>query len=201
MPVAEEVKAPPPAPAPTARRPAPESLPVLPPKPASSAEVVTSAAPLPPPPAATAELGEAAREQIAAILHTVLESTLAPAIAKQKELEGRLDALQRAANPRSSQSGLAAVRAMSPSVDITGSLGSGSGVPGPRPSMISTSYGLVSVMPGPTARPAIEEALEKVGPIEVPDFAGKRKFAGAIVIGILILAVVGAILATILSYS
>ena len=66
---------------------------------------------------------------------------------------------------------------------------------------MSTSYGLVSVSPGPAPRPAIEEALERVGPIDVPDFAGKRKFAGGIVIALLIIAVVGAILATILSYS
>ena len=48
---------------------------------------------------------------------------------------------------------------------------------------------------------AIEEALERVGPIDVPDFGGSRRLVGGIVIGILILGVIGAILATILSYS
>lgn len=225
MPVAEEVKPPPPAPAARKAEPAPQ----IPPRPPSSAEIVTSAAPLPAPAArsvvaaeprpapaapasdpapapASVELSDAAVEQLASIVHGVLESTLGPLKTKQKELEARLETLQKASAPiiqavtrQPSQTSLAPVRSMSPSVDITGSFSSGA--PGPRPSMISTSYGLVSVMPGPAPRPAIEAALERVGPIDVPDFAGKRKFAGGIVIGILILAVVGAILATILSYS
>ena len=203
MPVAEEVKPPPP---PTTRRSA-ASFPPLPP---SSQDVVTSARPrsvapepmrprtpsIPPAALAPAELGEAAQEQLAAIIHTVLESTLAPAIAKQKELEARLEALQKAPPARTtSQTSLAAVRSLSPSAEQAST-----STP-PRAAMISTSYGLVSVMPGPAPRPAIEEALERVGPIDVPDFAGKRKFAGGIVIAILIIAVVGAILATIRSYS
>lgn len=197
MPVAEEAK-PPPPPAATARRSAADFAPI-PPRPPSSAEIVTSAAPLPAASVAAAppsqvELADEAVEQLAAVVHAVLESSVAPLKAKQKELEARLEALQKAR-----RSSAPPVRSMAPSVDVTGSLGSAA--PGPRPSMISTSYGLVSVMPGPPPRPAIEEALERVGPIDVPDFAGKRKFAGGVVIGVLILAVVGAILATVLSYS
>jgi hypothetical protein len=196
MPVAEEVK---PPPIPPARKSA-ASFPQLPPRPPSSSDLVTSAPAIPaaaparprsvaPEPMPPAELGEVAQEQLAAIIHTVLESTLAPAIAKQKELEARLEALQKAPVIRASSQA-----SLSPAVQPSTSSP-------PRAAMISTSYGLVSVIPGPAARPAIEEALEKVGPIDVPDFAGKRKFAGGIVIGLLILAVVGAILATILSYS
>jgi hypothetical protein len=197
VPVAEEVK---PPPIPPARK-SSASFPPLPPRPPSSADLVTSAPAIPaaaptrprsvtPEPLPASELGEAAQEQLAAIIHSVLESTLAPAIAKQKELEARLEALQK---------GLASARvqsqaSLSPAVAASTSSA-------PRPAMISTSYGLVSVIPGPAPRPAIEEALERVGPIDVPDFAGKRKFAGGIVIAILIIAVVGAILATILSYS
>lgn len=226
MPVADEVKPPPP---PLTARKSSAELGPIPPRPPSSAEIVTSASPLPatsrvpsPSPrdaetplapaviesspqvggAGTVELSDAAVEQLAAIVQTVFDSTIAPLRTKQGELEARLQLLlQKAPAPmrQPSISGLAPVRSMAPSVDITGSFNSN--VPGARPSLISTSYGLVSVMPGPAPRPAIDEALERVGPIDVPDFAGKRKFAGAIVIGILILAVVGAILATILSYS
>lgn len=222
MPVAEEVKPTPVAPPviPSSRKSVTELTPFapstapIPPRPPSSADIVTSAPAMPaarpvtpepltapspsaPSPSPPAELSDAAQEQLAAILHTVIESTLAPAIAKQKELEARLEALQKAPAVRvQSQSSLSpVVRSMSPnSAELSASTP-------PRPSMVSTSYGLVSVMPGPAPRPAIEEALERVGPIDVPDFAGKRKFAGGIVIAILIIGVVGAILATILSYS
>lgn len=87
---------------------------------------------------------------------------------------------------------------MAPSIDVTGSLAP---APTPRASLIMTSYGPVSVMPGPAPRPAMDVALENVGPIDMPDFAGKRKFAGRIIIGLLILGVISAIVATVLSYS
>lgn len=148
---------------------------------------------------------EAAQEQLTAILRNVLESTLAPVLAKQQELETRVEALQ--AKP--STVGMTPTinvrtttgthRSAAPSVDITGSFNSGA--PSQRPALIATSYGLVSVPSVPAPRPAIEEALEKVGPVDVPDFGGKRRLVGGIVIGILILGVIGAILATILSYS
>jgi hypothetical protein len=153
------------------------------------------------PAAGTSPLTEAAQEQLTAILRTVLESTLAPVLEKHKELESRIEALQARKSAPSSRtpiSSLTPVRSTAPSVDITGSFNSNA--PG-RVSMVNTSYGLVSVLPGPAPRPQIDVDLERVGPIDVPDFAGKRKFAGAIVIGVLILAVVGAIVATILSYS
>jgi hypothetical protein len=215
MPVAEELKPPPPP-----VRAKTESVLPIPPRPPSSADIVTSAAPMPkgdrpsqlplppralstpPPPVVQSEppkLSEAAQEQVTAILRTVLESTLAPVLSKQQELEARLEALQKTPSVvrQPSSNSLQPVRSMAPSVDITGSVST----PPVRASMVSTSYGLVSVMPGPAPRPAIEEALEKVGPIDVPDFAGKRKFAGRIVIALLIVAVIGAIVATVLSYS
>lgn len=157
-------------------------------------------------PAAT--MSEAAQEQLAAVLRAVLESTLAPVLAKQHELETRIEALQ--ARPSTvgmtptinvrAHTATGTHRSVAPSVDITGSFNSGA-PSSQRPSLISTSYGLVSVPSGPAPRPAIEEALEKVGPVDVPDFGGSRRLVGGIVIGILILGVIGAILATILSYS
>ncbi|MBX3233965.1 MAG: hypothetical protein KIT84_34325 [Labilithrix sp.] len=143
-------------------------------------------------------LSNQAHDQLQQILRGVLESTLAPVLAKQQELEARLEALSRAPVSRQpSSAALPAMRSMAPSIDITGSLAPA----GPRPSLVMTSYGPVSVLPGPAPRPAIETALENVGPIDVPDFAGKRKFAGRIIIGVLIAGVFSAIVATVLSYS
>lgn len=153
--------------------------------------------PAPPPPRAPIPSSSDAAgqvdvaERVQAILTDVLMTTLAPMLEKQRELEARLEALK--AMP---------VRPPAASIDITGSLAPSSPSLAPvRAQMISTSYGLVSVMPSPAPRPAIEEALEKVGPIDVPDFGGKRKWAGRIVIAILILGVVGAVVAMALSYS
>ena len=171
IPAAEEVRPPPPPPPiKTART--------------SSADM-TPRAPMPSYSDAAASADVA--ERVQAILNNVLASTLAPVIEKQRELEARLETLK--AMP---------VRATAKSIDITGSLSPPA--PSVAPKMISTSYGLVSVMPGPPPRSEIEKQLENVGPIDVPDFAGNRKFIGRIVITLLVLGVVGAIVATMLSY-
>jgi hypothetical protein len=73
-------------------------------------------------------------------------------------------------------------------------------LPKPRPTITSTSYGLVIVPPqaaGP--RPAALE-LRDFDPVPIPDFRSFRRRAGHVLLAVLILGVAGAIVATILSY-
>lgn len=71
--------------------------------------------------------------------------------------------------------------------------------PAVRPTFTSTSYGLVSVPPGPPPKSIVDEA-EALGAIEIPDFGRKKRMLGRVIMTIMILAVISAIVATILSH-
>jgi hypothetical protein len=67
--------------------------------------------------------------------------------------------------------------------------------------VVPTSYGYVLKPEGPSMRPPIEAALEKVGPIDLPDFGSNRRLVGRIFLGLLLAGLIAAIVATLLSYS
>jgi hypothetical protein len=71
--------------------------------------------------------------------------------------------------------------------------------PSPSLNITSTSYGLV-MAPPPEARPAPAFEIHDVGPVRIREFQSVRRRAGHVLLAVLVLAVVGAILATILSY-
>jgi hypothetical protein len=146
-------------------------------------------APLPPDPpsvpdtAEPARLDPAAEEQLFAVLRASLEASLLPLVEKQRELEARVEAL-RAAGP---VKGPSTMRSTSPTMPL-GPSASAAAKP------ILTTYGLVT--PSIAPKPALD--LEAVGPIDVPDFGRSR--VGTILIVLLVVGVLGAIVAAIVSH-
>jgi hypothetical protein len=69
-----------------------------------------------------------------------------------------------------------------------------------RPSYHSTSYGIVSTPPGPPPK-SIQDAADEMGAIEIPDFGRKKRIVGRVVVALMLLVVIGAIVATILSHN
>lgn len=141
------------------------------------------ASPSPSPPPA-AELTPELETKIAELVRAAVAEALAPFADKQRELEARLDALARASAPVHAP---ARVEPEAPAA-------------GPPPVVKSTSYGPVSIPPPGAPRPSIEAELAKVPPFEVPNFGGRRRIIGRLLIGFLLACVVSAILATILSH-
>lgn len=153
------------------------------------------------------------QEQLFGVIRASLDATLGPLHDKQRELEAKLEALKAAplARPATAQPftpSAPPVRAPQPSlsVDVTPS----ASVPPPatvsvspslKPSVTSTSYGLVIDTGSRRPPPPIEQALANVGPIDMPDFGGSRRRIGRILVGLLLAVVVAAIIATILSYN
>jgi hypothetical protein len=145
---------------------------------------VAETAPLPPdPPSEPAHLDPAAEEQLFAVLRASLEASLLPLVEKQRELEARVEALRTA--PAKAPS---TMRSTSPTMPLGPSASAA-----PKP--IVTTYGLV--IPSVAPKPALD--LEAVGPIDMPDFGRSR--VGSILIGLLVVGVVGAIIAAIVSHS
>jgi hypothetical protein len=68
-----------------------------------------------------------------------------------------------------------------------------------RPSYTSTSYGLVSHPPGPPPK-SIKDAADEVVLGDIPDFGRKKRILGRVIMVVIILIVLGAVLATILSH-
>jgi hypothetical protein len=155
------------------------------PRVAEAAPRATETAPLPPdPPSEPARLDPAAEEQLFAVLRASLEASLLPLLEKQRELEARVEALRTAAPVKAPST----MRSTSPTMPL-GPSASAAAKP------IVTTYGLVT--PSMAPKPALD--LEAVGPIEVPDFGRSR--VGTILIGLLVVGVVGAIIAAIVSHS
>jgi hypothetical protein len=153
------------------------------------------------------------QEQLFGILKATLEATLIPILTKQTDLENRLDVLREAeeraavATATRLAAGPAPRRSVAPSHSVAPQSAEAKieakapTQPAVRPSMVSTSYGLVMEAPAGARRPAIEEALANVGPIDVPDFGATRRAAGRILVALLLAGVVAALAATILSYT
>lgn len=154
-------------------------------------EVRTSTEPAPPP--APATLSDEAAEQIFSVLSAALSETLLPLLEKQKELEGRLAHVQQVQHA-AAQAAAAAPAVATPVAIATASAS-------PRPSVVPTTYGFVTASQAPMTRPEIEVALERVGPVDVPDFGRGRRSAGTILVGLMLAAVIAAIAATILSHT
>lgn len=179
------------------------------PKPASSNDVLRGTeAPTPVQPVLTKEL----QEQLFGVIRASLDATLGPLHDRQRALEARLEALKASppiARPATAQPftpSTPPVRAPQPSlsVDVTPS----ASVPPPaavspslKPSVTSTSYGLVIDTGSRRPLAPVEQALANVGPIDMPDFGGNRRRVGRILVGLLLAVVVAAIIATILSYN
>jgi hypothetical protein len=72
--------------------------------------------------------------------------------------------------------------------------------PSPAFPITSTSYGLVMAPPPAPRPPSLEFEVRNLDPMLIADFHPYRRRAGHVLLAILILAVIGAILATILSY-
>lgn len=199
--------------------------------PESEPEAPAPAAPAPVEPAAEPELTAEAEEQILTAVRAALEATLLPLVEKQKELELRLEALQReaerappptppptpakapesvapqAAAPVPGRAAIAVASVPPPPAHVSLVPVHASVPPEPRrsvpprASLIPTSYGYVIQPEAPPPRPAIEVALENVGPIELPDFGRRRRLVGRVLVGLLVAGFVAAIAATVLSYT
>jgi hypothetical protein len=168
-------------------------------------------------------LPPALQEQLFGVLHAALNASLLPLLQKQQELEARLEWLNRAeeralaaASTAAHQAAPAAMQARGRAAQFEASVTPAAApavsfVPSvtpeptksvaPTASIAPTSYGFVITPDGPPPRPAIEVALENVGPIDVPDFGSGRRRAGRLLVALMLAGVVGAILATILSYT
>jgi hypothetical protein len=180
--------------------------------------------------AAIPGLSAAMREQVWAIVRAAVDESLAPVQQKLRDVETKLEraastkaapipvATQHVAQPQRLASlppvdssippapagGAAAVIRVPPAAAIPISLApaaTSSIEPAPvtRPSYTSTSYGLVSHPPGPPPK-SIADAAAEVALIEIPDFGRKKRIVGRVVVAVMILAVVGAAVATILSH-
>lgn len=179
-----------------------------------------------------AALSSATREEIWSIVRAAVEQAVAPVVAKQKDIEARIDRAERDTTKQPELGSRApapipfsrAPEAEAPSraaptmrtqvieVPATPVLPadafphddppvSRSKSPSVRPSFSATSYGLVMAHP-PGPRPGIDLDMSNVGPIvDMPDFGRGRRVVGRLVIGLLLLGVAGAILATILSHA
>lgn len=156
------------------------------------------------------------QEQLFDVLRAALGASLEPLLEKQQELEARLVALHQAM----------AAKAPTPSIPVTIAPSVAPAAPAtpaapsvtppqlavgerkplasvaPRTaSLVPTSYGFVIAPDGPAPRPAIDVALEDVGPLDVPDFGRGRRAAGRIFVGLLLAGLAAVIAATILSYT
>lgn len=149
-------------------------------------------------PFVAAKLSDEVSEQIFAVVAATLETTLLPLFEKQKELEARLTRVQQVHAEQ--DAAMAALRAAPAAIPVSiapAALPSAA----PRAPMVSTTYGFVTAPQTPPARSEMEIALERVGPVDVPDFGRGRRAGGTILVGLLLAAVVAAIAATILSHT
>lgn len=168
----------------------------------------------------------AAREEVWTIVRAAVEEAIGPLLARQRELEARLErAENQAARPAAQAGGASAVSklasippsplgpALMPavfrpvdssatSIDLSPpvvSRSGGSAHPvGPRPSGAPQGYG-VSVIPGP--RPTLD--LDAVGPVDIGGFDGgaRRRTVARVVVVLMLLLIGGAILMMVLSYN
>jgi len=140
------------------------------------------------------------QEQIFGVVRAALEETLSPLIAKQAELEARLAAVHEAEQRRAATANAAATsKPAATSIAPAPSLAPPSVAPPSKASIVPTSYGLV-LTPTTPQRDAMEVALENVGPIDIPDFGGRR-MAGRLLVGLLIAGVLALVIVTLLSYT
>ncbi|HVJ90847.1 MAG TPA: hypothetical protein VM580_13675, partial [Labilithrix sp.] len=146
-------------------------------------------------------LPEEVQEQLYGTLCDALDASLAPALEKQKELEARVALLL-----QSGQSAAANASARVPSAATLAqparapSLAPKASLP-PKTSLVPTSYGYVLASEGAVPRPALDVALEKVGPIDnLPDFGRNRRIVGRILVALLLAGLLAVITATVLSH-
>ena len=178
--------------------------------------------------AAMPGLSSAMREQVWAIVRAAVDESIAPLQAKLRDVETKLEKAASAraaavpAAPVTTQAVPPPRLASMPPVDssppgpltptapvvrvpqapaIPISLAPPAVEPAPvtRPSYHSTSYGIVSTPPGPPPR-SIQDAADAMGAIEIPDFGRKKRIVGRVIVAMMLLLVVGAIIATILSH-
>ncbi len=172
-------------------------MPEVAPRARSSADLLPDDLPLPA--GSGPSLPTEIQEQLFGILRASLDASLVPLLAKQQQLESRLEALRKqpAATPLTTGA-MAPMRSMSPSIPIDVASGSISPPPSAKPSVVATSYGFVTT-PSTAPRPRRDLDLSNVGPIEMPDFGTNR--AGRVLVFLLLGGVVAAIIATILSHT
>ena len=147
------------------------------------------------------------QEQLFGVLRAALDASLVPLLDKQQELEARLEALKAEARTGPSIPVLVgpSVAPAAPSVQPPApTFAASPKTPSLAPksaSIVPTSYGFVLQPSAPPPRPSIEVALENIGPIDMPDFGRGRRAAGRVLVGLLLAGLVGAIAATVLSYT
>ena len=144
-------------------------------------------------------------EELFGVFWAAFDASLLRLLEKQRELEARLERLQKAeqdAAPPVGATGAAPSPKQAPSKVLPPeSPPAGPRSVAPKSSIIPTSYGFVIESEAPPRRPSIELALENVGPIDMPDFGRGRRSAGNVLVAILLAGVVAAIAAMILSYT
>jgi hypothetical protein len=175
---------------------------------------------------ATTQVAGLGREEVWSIVRAAVEEAVGPLVARQRELEARLERAEKEpARPAAHAGGsTAAARvasvpptplgpALMPAVfrpvdsgatniDLSPAGASRSGASahpvGPRPSGAPQGYG-VSVMPGP--RVALD--LDAVGPVDVEGFDGgrRKRTVGRIVVVLMLMLIGGAVLMMVLSYN
>jgi hypothetical protein len=176
------------------------ATPLAPPVSAVGARATTAAA-------APATLSPAMREEVWTIVRAAVDEAVAPLGARIKELEAKLErAAPAAAKPTTTSTSSASSRLASIPVSMSASappprmdpIPAAAGVPRSIP---PTGLGVVVVPPGP--RPAIDlEAIAKQSAADI-DFnpGGSKRMVGRVVVALMLLAVIGAVVMTILSHN
>jgi hypothetical protein len=129
------------------------------------------------------------REEVWAIVRAAMAEAAQPLIAKQRDLEERLARAEQAAQSRQASIPITAGPSLAP--EAARKLVKLSVPPG--------TYGVAVVEP---TSPKPDLDLANVGPIhDMPNFAGRSKTVAKVIAALMVLAVVGAIVATVLSHS
>lgn len=162
----------------------------------------------------TLEVAPGLEGAIAERVRAAVAEAVRPLLDKQRELEARLDALARArpspaaadAGPPATAAPAAAGPAPAPATAAVAPAAMATAAPpvtaAAAPATLKhTSYGPVSIPPpGAPLRPSIEAELAKVGPIDVPDFGGRRRLVGRLLVGLLLACVAAVVGVTIYSH-
>lgn len=151
------------------------------------------------------------REEVWAIVRAAVAEATQPMIAKQRDLEARLERAEREPRPAAPATAPAAAPApratgnsipvlLGPSV-APPAIREASPEPAAAPAKLSVppgTYGVAVLDPGPQ-KPAIDTS--NVAPFDMPDFGGKSRMMPKLIAVVILLVVVSVITMTILSHA
>lgn len=150
------------------------------------------------------------REEVWAIVRAAVAEATQPMIAKMRDIEAKLERAESSARTRPPPAVVQATPPPPAAVETGGSipvlLGPSVAPPpvvAPAPPAMKVSvppgvYGVAVLDPGPKKA---EVDTSNVAPFEMPDFGGKSRVMAKVIAAVIVLAVAGAITATILSHA